>query len=297
MRARFALKAPLKKGYPMTQPSTSRINRIPRLSQTTLILSLSLITSFGAACGGAKQNSGSGASTASSASSSSAIGGGAPFEGTVTAKMFDGGQPAEFRYAIKGNRGRFDVMNSRDSSKTPVVLMGMSSRTQTTLIPQFKMYTTMNWGEMAEEMTKNAGKESSGDFPKVISTGKTETIAGLSCEHWLLGDKQDMDWCMAKGMGYFVFGGQSDGILDILKNLAMSEKTKAQLAANPEFAKFVEGGAFPLKMARVENGQSKTMMEVTSIERKSLDDSLFTVPADYKKIEDSGMPRMSAGKK
>jgi len=281
----------------MTRSATSRIKPIPRLSQTTFILSLSLIVSFTAACGGAKQNSGSGASTASSASSSSAIGGGAPFEGTITAKMGGGGQPVEFRYAIKGNRGRFEVMGSQDRSKTAVMLMDMSSRTQTTLIPQTKMYMTTNWGEIAKEMTKNAGKESSGDFPKVTSTGKTETIAGLSCEHWLLGDKQNMDWCMAKGMGYFVFGGQSDGIPDILKNLAMNEKIKAQLAANPEFAKFVEGGAFPLKMANIENGQWKTMMEVTSIERKSLDDSLFTVPADYKKIEELGMPRMPAGRK
>ena len=281
----------------MTRSATSRIKPIPRLSQTTFILSLSLIVSFAAACGGAKQNSGSGASTASSASSSSAIGGGAPFEGTITAKMGGGGQPVEFRYAIKGNRGRFEVMGSQDRSKTAVMLMDMSSRTQTTLIPQTKMYMTTNWGEIAKEMTKNAGKESSGDFPKVTSTGKSETVAGITCQHWLLGDKQDMDMCLAKGMGYFGFGGQSGGVLDKLKNLALREKFKAQLDANPEFAKFVEGGAFPLKMDKVENGQSKTIMEVTSIERKSLDDSLFTVPADYKKLELPGMMGAPAGKR
>src|SRR5262249_46082769 len=137
----------------------------------------------------------------------------------------------------------------------------------------------------------------SGDFPKVTSTGKTETVAGLSCEHWLLGDKQNMDMCLAKGMGYFGFGGQSDGILDKLKNLALREKFKAQLDANPEFAKFAEGGAFPLKIARVENGQSKTVMEVTTIERKSLDDSLFTVPADYKKMELPKIPGLPTGKR
>jgi hypothetical protein len=93
---------------------------------------------------------------------------------------------------------------------------------------------------------------------------------------------------MAKGLGYFG-GGGSGGILDKLKNLAMREKVKAQLDANPELAKFVEGGAFPLKMASIENGQSKTIMEVTGVERKSLDDSLFTVPADYKKTEIPGM--------
>jgi len=140
----------------------------------------------------------------------------------------------------------------------------------------------MNWGEMAEEMTKVAGKNSPIDFPKVTSTGKTETVAGLSCEHWLIGDKTDV--CMAKGLGYFG-GGGAGGVLDKLKNLALRDKIKAQLDANPEFAKFLEGGAFPLKMANIENGQPKTIMEVTGVERKSLDDSLFTVPADYKKTE------------
>ena len=131
----------------------------------------------------------------------------------------------------------------------------------------------------------------------MTSTGKTETVAGITCQHWLLGDKQEMDMCLAKGMGYFGFGGQSGGVLDKLKNLALRDKIKAQLDANPEFAKFVEGGAFPLKMDKIENGQSKTIMEVTSVERKSLDDSLFTVPADYKKMEIPGVPGMPAGKK
>jgi hypothetical protein len=177
------------------------------------------------------------------------------------------------------------------------VLMDFSSGTQTMLFPQTKNYMTMNWGDMAQEMAKEAGKDSSGDFPKVTSTGKTETIAGFTCQHWLIGDKQDMDVCMAKGLGYFGGGGESGGIFNTLKNLAMREKIKAQIAADPEFAKFVEGGAFPLKIAQIENGQSKTIMEVTKVERKSLDDSLFNVPADYKKMEIPGMPGMPTRKK
>jgi hypothetical protein len=163
----------------------------------------------------------------------------------------------------------------------------------TMLFPQTKTYMTMNGGEMAEEMTKGDGKGPSFDFPKVTSTGKTETIAGITCEHWLMDEKTDV--CMAKGLGYF--GGGSNNILDKLKNLALREKIKAQLNTNPEFAKFIEGGAFPLKMAQIENGQSKTIMEVTAVERKSLDDSLFNVPADYKKSEIPGMPGMPSGKK
>jgi hypothetical protein len=204
--------------------------------------------------------------------------------------MFIGDQPMEARYAIKGSRNRIEVHIPQGGAQAGVMqasvtLMDLSSGEVTTLFPKTKTYMAMSGGEKAQEMAKEAGNAPI-DFPKVTSTGKTETIAGVTCEHWLIGDKMDM--CVAKGLGYYG-GGGSSGILDKLKNLALRDKIKAQLDANPEFAKFVEGGAFPLKMTNIENGQSKTIMEVTAVERKSLDDSLFTVPADYKKM---GIPRM-----
>jgi hypothetical protein len=281
----------LVKGYSMIQlksPSQPR--------RAILFLTLLLIAAFGAACGGAKQNSTSNSAPASSASSSSpsaasssSASGAGVFEGEITAKLFTGANSMQIRYATKGSRMRVETQLPQGGPQTGAVLMDFSAGTQTMLVPQNKTYIVVNWSEMAGEIAKEAGKASSGDFPKVTSTGATETIAGFTCQHWLIGDKQDMDVCMAKGLGYFA-GGQSGGILDKLKDLARGDKIKAQLDANPEFAKFAEGGAFPLKMAQVENGQSKTIMEVTSIERKSLDDSLFAVPADYKKIDVPGIP-------
>jgi len=211
--------------------------------------------------------------------------------------MFAGDQPMEIKYAIKGTRTRVETQLSQGGTQTGVMLMDMSSGSQTMLLPQTKTYMTMNLGEMAEKMMNEAGNDIPDSAFKATTTGKTETIAGFTCQHWLVGDKQDTDLCLAQGLGYFGGGGQSGGIFDKLKNLAMGEKMKAQLAANPEFAKFVEGGAFPLKMAQIENGQSKTIMEVTSVERKPLDDSFFTVPADYKKMEIPGLPGIPTGKK
>ena len=265
--------------------------------RAVLFLSLLLTATFSAACGGGTRNSTS--SSSSSSSSSSAAAGVGAFEGEIMSKTFMGDQTMETRYAIKGARNRIEANfpgggEMAGLMQTSVTLMDLSSGTTTMLFPKTKSYMTMNWGEMAEEMSKGAGKDSKFDFPKVSSTGKTETVAGIKCEHWLVGDKMDM--CVAKGLGYFG-GGGSGGILDKLKNLAMRDKIKAQLDANPEFAKFVEGGAFPLKMAQVENGQSKTIMEVTGIERKSLDDSLFAVPGDYKKTEIPGMPGIPGAKR
>jgi hypothetical protein len=253
-----------------------------------LFLALLLIMTFGSSCGGAKKNSTTG-------SLSSVFGGGA-FEGEIKAKMFAGAQPTEVRYVIKGIRTRIETQFSLPQfspggaqtsvMRTSVTLMDSSSTTQTTLSPETKTYTTMDFGEMAEKMAKEIGKDSSIAFPKVTSTGRTETIAGIACQHWMIGDTTDA--CLAKGLGSFG-GGGSGGILDMLKNLAQGKKTKTQID-NPEFAKFAEDGVFPLKMSNIENGQSKTFMEVTSVERKSLDDSLFTVPADYKKTELPGIP-------
>ena len=62
---------------------------------------------------------------------------------------------------------------------------------------------------MIDKMTD--GTIHPGDFPKVTSTGKTETVAGYTCQHWLVGDKQDTDICMAKGLGYLVVVAENPG--------------------------------------------------------------------------------------
>src|SRR5262249_39725983 len=160
--------------------------------QSILFLALLLTATFGAACGGANRDSAS--SSSSSASSPSTASGGGAFEGEITSKTFIGDQTMETRYAIKGARNRIEDHFPQGGAQAglmqeSVTLIDVSSRTTTMLFPKTKTYLTMNWGEMAEEMTKGAGKDSPMDFPKVTSTGKTETIAGLNCEHWLIGDK------------------------------------------------------------------------------------------------------------
>jgi hypothetical protein len=244
----------------------TRLNSFTQTLQAVLLPAFLLIAICCAACGGAKNSSSSS---------------GEAFEGEITSRIFLVDQTMETRYAIKGTRNRIETLFSQDSAQANVTLMDSSSSTTTMLFPETKSYVIMNWVEMAEELAKEDGQDSSMVFPKVTSTSETETIAGFTCRHWLIGDDQNLDVCMAKGLGYY--GGGAGGILDKLKDAALREKAQAQLDANPEFAKFVEGGAFPLKMSIIENGRPRIIMEATRIERKSLDDSLFTVPADYKK--------------
>ena len=146
----------------------------------------------------------------------------------------------------------------------------------------------------AEDMKKmkTAHGQEDPEFPKLTATGKTETIAGYTCEHWLMGEEQDVDMCVAKGLGYFGMGGQSSGGMGSWKNLVFSPKMLAEAAAHPEWVKFLNGGAFPLKLSVMQDGKATMTMEATRIEKKSLDDSLFVIPTDYKAINMPNLPTM-----
>jgi len=271
----------------MTRLAVFGIQFFPQPLKTFSLSFLLLIALMTGACSGAKENLGQ--TSSSSPSSPAVLSGGGAFEGLITAKMMPGERGMEVKYAIKGSRMRVETLLAQGGAAMGIVLMDLSAGTQTLLTPQTKTYMSMNQDigklkEMADKAAKSAGEDNAGDIYKVTTTGQTETIAGYSCQHWLMGAKQQTDVCLAKGLG------QSGSILAQLKTLGLDEKAKAQIQANPEFLKFAEGGAFPLKMSQIENGQSKTILEVTKVERKSLDDFVFTVPSDYKKMEIPSMP-------
>jgi hypothetical protein len=270
----------------MIRLAVSRIHFFPQSFKIILLLSLLIFAALITAC--SKDSTSS--STSPASSSSAAVSGGGKFEGTITAKMMPGSEgPMEVHYAIKGPRMRVETQLAQGGSAMGVVLMDLSAGTHTMLMPQTKTYMSINqdggkFKEMADAAAKMSGETNAGDLYKVTTTGQTETVAGYTCQHWLMGSKKQTDVCLAKGLG------QSGSILDQLKTFGLDEQAKAQIQANPEFLKFAENGAFPMKMSQIENGQSKTIMEVTSVERKTLDDSLFAVPSDYKKMEIPGMP-------
>ena len=266
--------------------------RNTRLFNSPSLITLLLIAFLLAACHHGGDSSHESSSGTPSATASS---GGGNFEGIITMKMEGESQKgAEMTYFLKSRHARIEVKVPDNPEGQGVMLWDLEDARMTTLIPSKKMYMTIDMKEAAESMkgvTKDL-KKSQGEeekFPKLTDTGKQETIAGYTCEHWLMGEKQNLDMCVAKGLGYFGMGGQGGGGLSALKNLAFSPKLLDEAAAHPEWVKFLEGGAFPLKITSTEDGKVKMNMEATRIEKKSLDDSLFAVPPGYKEFS-MGMP-------
>jgi Domain of unknown function (DUF4412) len=208
----------------------------------------------------------------------------AQFEGTITWQMGERGMVMNQTY--KGNMVRTDMTGPRGSG---VVLMDASAKTMTMLMSERKMFMTMNLDEMAK---MDGMEHSEPQPPKITDTGKSETIADRTCEVYRVetaGERPEtLEVCAAKGMGFFI-GGQNPMGRRQGEGAAMRA-----IAANPEFAKLYKEGFFPLRVARVENGQPKTIMLATKVEPKSVEASAFQVPSDYTEMKmpaGMGMPR------
>lgn len=240
----------------MFRPGTNRFNAI----LLTAVLCLAVLAS---ACSKSEQpTTNSSASSPSTAPSAGAR----EFEGMIAMKMETENQTgAEMTYFLKGRHTRIETKLANLPGGIAVMLWDLEGGKITTLMPAQKMYTTMDMKTAAEdikEMKKSQGQEEA-EFPKLTPTGKRETIAGYTCEHWLMGEDQDLDMCVAKGLGYFGMGGQSGGGLGSWKNLVFSPKMLAAAATHPEWVKFLEGGAFPLKLSAMKDGEVKMTMEAT----------------------------------
>jgi hypothetical protein len=112
--------------------------------------------------------------------------------------------------------------------------------------------------------------------PEITKTGRRETVAGHTCEHYLVkSESQTMDVCLATDMPAMVMPGGGMG-----RGGASAAWARA-LGKQP---------GFPLKVTV--QGASEAMLEVTSIEPKTLDPALFAPPADYQRMQmPAGVPR------
>lgn len=290
---------------------TRLLNGLLKSSRQRTLLFLTLfVLALATACSnapqntapGTSQNTAPGASPAPAASpdaaapSSLSTAPAGAFEGAITANLYAAGQPSVLKYALKGQRARVETNLAQGGTATAIVLMDLSAGSQTMLMPQAKTYMTLDLDdEKIKGMAERVGKSAAAQPMKITATGETEIIAGHTCEQWVMSNgQQQTEMCFARGLGFFGGAVGPGGVLSQLKNLPFGEQAKATLDANPEFARYAASGAFPLKISQVENGQTKPILEVTSVERKPLDDALFAVPADYRKLN---LPGLSSGTK
>src|ERR1041384_3731513 len=218
------------------------------------------------------------------------------FEGMVAGTMTADGKVVSFRQYLSGARSRqeYDMQG-----QTAVMIMDGTTGDEITLIPQQKKYLVMNMHQMGEAARQMAGAlpggraqtKGPGDISKmkVTATGRRETIAGITCEHFEISDatkpnRAPMDMCGAPGMGFSIFGGVNGN--------AARSGAAAQHIDNPVFARMMRDGFFLLKMTIIDEDNKTMTWVVTQVDRRRPAASLFAPPPGYTKFE---MPGMGGG--
>jgi len=216
------------------------------------------------------------------------------FEGLVvgTFSMPDG-KVAPFRYYQLGSRTRQEY--SFDGHTAAMIFDGTTGD-MISIMPEQKKYMVINlrtasgpMRQIGDAMGGGRGGSKAPDFSKmkVTPTGQRETIAGISCEHYLFqnteeADKPPIDICGATGLGFMGMAGQAGSMMPSTVALLRSQ--------NPELARLARQGFFPLKMTFAEHDNRKPVVwAVTQIDRHRPDAALFQPPAGYTQLTIPGM--------
>lgn len=191
------------------------------------------------------------------------------FEGVIHATITTDRRSQDVSYTIKGDKTRMET--NAGPMGTMAMITDPATHKVTMLMAMRQMYM-----EHDIDTTMHAEQQGQGST-SIKWTGKTETIAGYQCEHANVTSStsnDQYDVCIAKGLGNF-FGGQG----------GMGRGGRGG-GPGSDWQRLVHGG-FPLKVQKV--GDSNPVFVVTKIDKQSVDDSQFSVPAGFMKMD---MPMM-----
>ncbi|QDH71095.1 DUF4412 domain-containing protein [Marilutibacter alkalisoli] len=158
-------------------------------------------------------------------------------------------------YSIKGDNVRMEA----GGEEPMIALRNIRQPTVRMLMPQEKA-----WVEMpVRDMSPYA--EESDD--KVTRTGETRTIHGYECEKWIVSvnDGRTEMW-VTKQLGL--------DFAALFMPMMQSSSWRTGL-----------DGHFPMKVSGDSgDGRMETVWEVLSVEKQRIDDAVFAIPPDYRKM-------------
>ncbi|HLA68840.1 MAG TPA: DUF4412 domain-containing protein [Bacteroidota bacterium] len=186
------------------------------------------------------------------------------FEGVMTFRV-SGNSTQQFTYATKGDKVRMDVAPSPGAAVAMIV--DTRTRTVTMIRDQAKMYFELN----IDQMTLPPGMKEK--EVSITKTGEKETILGYECEQMLIRqEERNAELWVTKGLGRFV-------------QVNLNPRAQSPMLKKLE-EELVNQGYFPLRLITTgAEGTEESRMEVTKIEKKSLNDEMFVVPAGYQKMQ------------
>ncbi|MGB2868227.1 MAG: DUF4412 domain-containing protein [Bacteroidota bacterium] len=184
------------------------------------------------------------------------------FEGVVQMTVKGENGENAITYMMKDDVVRMEFEGGR---RGPMVMLRNNKEDKTiVLMSEMKSYMEMTMPQVPKD------KEGAPVKGKVTKTGKTEKILGYDCDQFIVKneDKETEVWA-AKGIGKF------------MRMSGPRQQNVYRWENESEFKDY-----FPLRVvSRATEDEKESSMEVTKIEKKSLNAALFKIPEDFKKME------------
>lgn len=176
-------------------------------------------------------------------------------------------QSGDLVYMIKGSKARLEFGQDRQKA----VMLHFSDKNQMVLLMhQMQGYVKFDAREKGKEVSNTVGDS------QIEKTERTKTVAGRTCSIWLSQeDRKKYEICAASGMGNFILPKMPMSAADNTPNWA---------------AEVMSEGFMPLEVTRIHSdGSREVKLKASRIVRKSLQESLFTIPGDYEDMSDALM--------
>jgi hypothetical protein len=193
------------------------------------------------------------------------------FEGIVSFTSKANEITSSFDYYVKGTQVRIEIGGT--GKQGAAIIMDSKRNVATMLVPGSRMYMEFDLTAQKAEKTKTPAEN-----VVLTHTGRTAEIAGQECEEYIASSpSMKAEVWTASGFGNFM---QFD---PAPKSSSPSTLLERRLSHQ---------GLFPLRMiVRDLSGKEQSRIEATRIVKQSLQNSLFSIPTGWQKMELNMMPK------
>ena len=189
------------------------------------------------------------------------------FEGVIEFKKQTTTDTVNYIYYIKGDKVRLDEIGSKSKKVEGSFIIDLKTSSMVSLSHERKLYIEQASGSPAPINGK----------PEVKKTGNVKTILGVKCSEYVVKNPDDK-----VQVTYWMAPGKFDFFFKLLKILNRKDKSAMYVQQLTDV-----DGMFPYLsiQTNLETNAVEVKMEVTKVDKKTIDDSKFEIPKDYQKFQ------------
>lgn len=189
------------------------------------------------------------------------------FEGVIEFKKQTTTDTVNYIYHVKGDKVRLDEIGNKSKKVEGSFIIDLKTNSMLSLSHDRKMYIEQTSGTPAAVNGKCDVKK----------TGKEKTIQGMKCTEYVVTNADEK-----VQVTYWMASNHYDFFFKLLKVLNRKDKSAV-------YVQQITGadGMFPYLSSQVnmETNKEEVKMEVTKVEKKTVDVTKFDVPKDYQKFQ------------